>query len=167
MFGSAAWRELVSNNPLPAVHGRVCYHPCEDACNRKFTDSSVSIHAVERFLGDLALEKGWQFDKPRKQSGKKMLIVGAGPIGLACLEFLKLMDVNVIVMDMVRSRLDFCRENMGFDHGDAVIQGLFLEGLLEHIEATGVGQIHAHVAQGFHGFAGGLTTCNRGVKTIL
>jgi NADPH-dependent glutamate synthase beta subunit-like oxidoreductase len=54
----AAWRELVRNNPLPSIHGRVCYHPCEDVCNRAFTDSAVSIHAVERFLGDMALESG-------------------------------------------------------------------------------------------------------------
>ena len=78
-----AWRELVRNNPLPAVHGRVCYHPCEDVCNRAFTDSTVSIHAVERYLGDLALEKGWQFEKPDVDSGKNVLIVGAGPSGLS------------------------------------------------------------------------------------
>lgn len=46
--------ELVQNNPLPSIHGRVCYHPCETVCNRALTDSAVSIHAVERFLGDLA-----------------------------------------------------------------------------------------------------------------
>jgi len=79
----AAWRELVSNNPMPSIHGRVCYHPCEDVCNRAFTDSPVSIHAVERFLGDMALEKDWQFEKPRTSSGKKILIVGAGPSGLS------------------------------------------------------------------------------------
>ena len=78
-----AWRELVRNNPLPSIHGRVCYHPCEDVCNRAFTDSAVSIHAVERYLGDLALEKGWQFTKPENTSGKKILIVGAGPSGLS------------------------------------------------------------------------------------
>ena len=78
-----AWRELVRNNPLPSVHGRVCYHPCEDVCNRAFTDSAVSIHAVERFLGDLALEKGWQFPVPQTESGRKILIVGAGPSGLS------------------------------------------------------------------------------------
>ena len=79
----AAWRELVKNNPLPSVHGRVCYHPCEDACNRAFTDSAVSIHAVERFLGDLALERGWGLGKPAARTGKKVLIVGAGPSGLS------------------------------------------------------------------------------------
>ena len=54
-----AWEIIVRDNPLPAVHGRVCYHPCEDACNRGELDEPVSIHAVERFLGDLALEEGW------------------------------------------------------------------------------------------------------------
>jgi NADPH-dependent glutamate synthase beta subunit-like oxidoreductase len=78
-----AWRELVRNNPLPSIHGRVCYHPCEDVCNRAFTDSAVSIHAVERFLGDLALKEGWGFPMPKKSSGKKILIVGAGPSGLS------------------------------------------------------------------------------------
>ncbi len=79
----AAWRELVSNNPMPSIHGRVCYHPCEDVCNRAFTDSPVSIHAVERFLGDMALEQDWQFERPAKKTGKKILIVGAGPSGLS------------------------------------------------------------------------------------
>ena len=54
-----AWEILVRDNPMPAVHGRVCYHPCEDACNRKDVDEAVSIHAVERFLGDMALAQGW------------------------------------------------------------------------------------------------------------
>ena len=78
-----AWRELVRDNPLPSIHGRVCYHPCEDVCNRAFTDSAVSIHAVERYLGDLALAKGWQFETPETVSGKKILIIGAGPSGLS------------------------------------------------------------------------------------
>jgi NADPH-dependent glutamate synthase beta subunit-like oxidoreductase len=78
-----AWRQLVRDNPLPAIHGRVCYHPCEDACNRAELDGAVSIHGVERFLGDLALERGWMFDPPEKSSGKRVLVVGAGPSGLS------------------------------------------------------------------------------------
>ncbi len=78
-----AWQELVRDNPLPSVHGRVCYHPCEDVCNRAFTDSAVSIHAVERFLGDLALDKGWKYPCPTEKSGQKILVVGAGPSGLS------------------------------------------------------------------------------------
>jgi NADPH-dependent glutamate synthase beta subunit-like oxidoreductase len=78
-----AWRQLTADNPLPAIHGRVCYHPCESACNRAELDSSVSIHSVERFLGDLALDRGWQFDPPPAHTGKRVLVVGAGPSGLS------------------------------------------------------------------------------------
>jgi len=78
-----AWHELVKNNPLPSVHGRVCYHPCESVCNRALTDSAVSIRAVERFLGDLAMEKGWMYECPTEKSGRKVLVVGAGPSGLS------------------------------------------------------------------------------------
>ena len=78
-----AWQSLTENNPMPAIHGRVCYHPCENACNRGRLDSSVSIHAVERFLGDLALQENWQFEVTAPPSGKRVLVVGAGPSGLS------------------------------------------------------------------------------------
>jgi NADPH-dependent glutamate synthase beta subunit-like oxidoreductase len=78
-----AWRTLVADNPLAAIHGRVCYHPCESSCNRAELDSAVSIHAVERFLGDLALEREWAFDPPPTRSGKRVLVIGAGPSGLS------------------------------------------------------------------------------------
>lgn len=78
-----AWHCLVENNPMPAIHGRVCYHPCEDHCNRAKLDSTVSIHAVERFLGDKALQEGWGFRVNARPSGKRVLIVGAGPSGLS------------------------------------------------------------------------------------
>ncbi len=78
-----AWRQLVADNPLPAIHGRVCYHPCESACNRAELDSSVSIHSVERFLGDLALDRGWRIDPPPAGTGKRVLVIGAGPSGLS------------------------------------------------------------------------------------
>jgi formate dehydrogenase (NADP+) beta subunit len=78
-----AWDVLMRDNPLPAVHGRVCYHPCEASCNRVELDAAVSIHVVERFLGDLAAAEGWMppIDKPA--SGKRVLVVGAGPSGLS------------------------------------------------------------------------------------
>lgn len=79
-----AWQVLIENNPLPACHGRVCYHPCENACNRGFSNQSVSIHAVERFLGDEALKQGWKPRIDRPLTGKKVLIIGSGPAGLSC-----------------------------------------------------------------------------------
>jgi len=78
-----AWRVLVQDNPLPAVMGRVCYHPCETACNRAQLDESVGINAIERFLGDEALRCGWKFAAPAAATGKRVLIVGAGPSGLS------------------------------------------------------------------------------------
>ncbi len=79
----AAWRLLTEDNPLPAVMGRVCYHPCESACNRAQLDAAVGINSVERFLGDEALRRGWKFAAPTAASGKRVLVVGAGPSGLS------------------------------------------------------------------------------------
>ena len=79
----AAWRALTEDNPLPAVMGRVCYHPCEGACNRGQLDEPVGINSVERFLGDEALKRGWKFAPPAKATGKRVLVVGAGPSGLS------------------------------------------------------------------------------------
>jgi 2-oxoacid:acceptor oxidoreductase delta subunit (pyruvate/2-ketoisovalerate family) len=79
----AAWRLLTTDNPMPAVMGRVCYHPCEESCNRGQLDEAVGINSVERFLGDEAIRRGWSFAKPASASGKRVLIVGAGPSGLS------------------------------------------------------------------------------------
>lgn len=78
-----AWRVLTLDNPLPAIMGRVCYHPCETVCNRTKLDSPVGINSVERFLGDEAIKQGWRFDLPGKHSRKRVLVVGAGPSGLS------------------------------------------------------------------------------------
>jgi NADPH-dependent glutamate synthase beta subunit-like oxidoreductase len=79
----AAWRQIMADNPLPAVMGRVCYHPCETACNRTHLDEAVGINSVERFLGDEAIEQGWTVTVDAPPSGKRVLIVGAGPSGLS------------------------------------------------------------------------------------
>ena len=78
-----AWRLLTQDNPLPAVMGRVCYHPCETACNRGQLDECVGINAIERFLGDEALRRRWKFPPPPPATGKRVLVVGAGPSGLS------------------------------------------------------------------------------------
>ena len=79
----SAWRELVKDNPLPAVMGRVCYHPCETSCNRGELDEAVGIHGIERFLGDEAIRQGWKLTVERQSTGKRVLVVGAGPSGLS------------------------------------------------------------------------------------
>ena len=60
-----AWRTIMATNPFPAVMGRVCYHPCETACNRGILDEAVGINSVERFLGDEAIRQGWTVDGRR------------------------------------------------------------------------------------------------------
>ncbi|MFQ5691366.1 MAG: NAD(P)-binding protein [Gemmatimonadota bacterium] len=91
-----AWETLVRDNPFPAVHGRVCYHPCEDACNRAEVDEAVNIHAVERFLGDRALAEGWPLPAP-PADGKRVLVVGAGPSGLSAAYHLTRLGHRVVI----------------------------------------------------------------------
>ena len=95
----SAWRALVQENPFPAIMGRVCYHPCQDVCNRSFLDEAVGINSVERFLGDHALEKGWAIPAPEKESGFKVLIIGAGPAGLSAAYHLRRLGHAVTVRD--------------------------------------------------------------------
>src|SRR5213595_3431803 len=95
----AAWRTLTEDNPLPAVMGRVCYHPCETSCNRGNLDEAVGINAVERFLGDEAIKRGWKFAPPKAESGKRVLIVGAGPSGLSAAYHLRRLGHGVRIAE--------------------------------------------------------------------
>jgi 2-oxoacid:acceptor oxidoreductase delta subunit (pyruvate/2-ketoisovalerate family) len=95
----AAWRKLVEENPFPAIMGRVCFHPCETACNRVQVDEAVGINAVERFLGDLALDKGWALPDPGPDTGKRILVVGAGPAGLSATHHLRRLGHQVRLVD--------------------------------------------------------------------
>src|SRR5450631_4699169 len=94
-----AWRVLIADNPFPAIMGRVCYHPCEGACNRAQLDSAVGINSVERFLGDEAIKRGWKFAPPANSSGKKILVVGAGPSGLSAAYHLARMGHHVEIQE--------------------------------------------------------------------
>lgn len=95
----AAWREIMVNNPLPATMGRVCYHPCQTACNRGQMDEAVGINAIERFLGDKAIAEGWNVSVDAAPSGKHVLVVGAGPSGLSAAYHLRRLGHEVTVKE--------------------------------------------------------------------
>jgi len=94
-----AWQLLMRDNPMPAVMGRVCYHPCENACNRADLDEAVAIHAVARFLGDQAIKNGWAPDLILQSTGKRVLVVGAGPSGLSAAYHLRRLGHAVIIRE--------------------------------------------------------------------
>jgi len=94
-----AWQQIMRDNPMPAVHGRVCYHPCETQCNREQLDGAVSIHAIERFLGDMALAENWQVTADFEPTGKRILVVGAGPSGLSAAYHLARLGHKVVIYE--------------------------------------------------------------------
>jgi NADPH-dependent glutamate synthase beta subunit-like oxidoreductase len=80
---AGAWRLIRAENPLPAVTGRVCGHPCEAACNRGVHDGAVAVNALERFVGDWGLAHGRAAPVPAR-GARRVAVVGGGPAGLAC-----------------------------------------------------------------------------------
>ena len=84
-----AWETILDENPLPSICGRVCFHPCEKACNRGELDEPIAIHSLERFIGESAISSSKSADlKKLPDNGKKAAIAGAGPAGLATAYFL-------------------------------------------------------------------------------
>ncbi len=94
-----AWRQIMEDNPFPAIMGRVCYHPCETSCNRGQLDEAVGIHSVERFVGDEAIKRGWAVEVDAEPTGKRVLVVGAGPSGLSAAYHLRRLGHEVAIHD--------------------------------------------------------------------
>jgi NADPH-dependent glutamate synthase beta subunit-like oxidoreductase len=89
---------IMEDNPMPSITGRVCYHPCETACNRAAHDEPIGIRSVERFLGDFGLEAGPRIDVP-ELNGRTVAIVGSGPGGLACAYHLRRMGYASVIFE--------------------------------------------------------------------
>lgn len=88
---------LLRENPMPAITGRVCDHPCERHCNRGQWDGAVAIHAVERMLGDRILASPPPARARRRR--ERIAVVGSGPAGLSCASHLARLGYGVEVFE--------------------------------------------------------------------
>ncbi len=93
-----AAREILQENPFPGICGRVCYHPCETACNRGRFDSPLAIQLVERFVADQMTDACAQSEQANQKSDS-IAVIGSGPAGMAAAYFLRLLGYEVTVFE--------------------------------------------------------------------
>jgi NADPH-dependent glutamate synthase beta subunit-like oxidoreductase len=94
-----AWEKITQENPLPRVCGRICFHPCEEGCNRKDFDEPTAINALERFVGDHAFQSGKRYTPPQEKKREKVGIIGSGPAGLSCAYHLASIGYGVTIFE--------------------------------------------------------------------
>ena len=85
-----AWLRLEMNNPLPEITGRVCPAPCEASCTLSINSSPVAIRQLELAIIERAFAEGWVHPvPPRRETGRKVAVIGSGPSGLAAAQLLR------------------------------------------------------------------------------
>jgi NADPH-dependent glutamate synthase beta subunit-like oxidoreductase/ferredoxin len=93
-----AYQQIRRSNPLPAVCGHVCYHPCEDACKRRHVDQPIAVACLERLVTD-QVDIG-EIEPPRvRKDDRKVAVIGSGPAGLAAAHDLALFGYRVTVFE--------------------------------------------------------------------
>ena len=94
-----AFQTIMEENSFPAIMGRICVKPCETGCNRTNIDTTVNIHAVERYIGDEAILQKWPIQFVAYTTGKRVLVIGAGPSGLSAAYHLTRMGHTVEIYE--------------------------------------------------------------------
>lgn len=138
-----AWRTIVEENPFPSVCGRVCSHPCEEACNRKEFDEPVAINSLERFVGDHGLKNAMTVATPKAERRERVAVVGAGPAGLSCAYHLRRLGYGVKVFERSPSPGGMLRWGIP----EYRLPGTILDGEIERLRRIGI-EIEARVSLG-------------------
>jgi len=95
-----ALKLIKEENPLPAICGRVCDHPCEAACKRGELDQPVAIDSIKRFVADLDLRSETRYiPEIKEKRPEKVAIIGSGPGGLTCAYYLAIQGYAVTVFE--------------------------------------------------------------------
>lgn len=86
-------------NPLPAVCGFICHHPCEEACLREEVDHPIPIRLLKRFVAEYERKGERMKRRPGKKRRERILVIGSGPAGLAAANDLRLYGYGVTVVE--------------------------------------------------------------------
>jgi len=94
-----AWKLIKEENPFPGICGRVCFHPCESKCNRGVYDEPIAVHALERFVSDVASARNRKIERQPGVRKGKVAIIGSGPAGMSCAYHLTRLHYEVTVFE--------------------------------------------------------------------
>ena len=94
-----AFTVLKRENPLPAITGRACFHPCEAGCNRNGFDEGIAIGALERAASEHGGPDRKEVQRAVRSNAKRVAVIGSGPAGMSCAHFLRLMDHRVTMLE--------------------------------------------------------------------